>query len=96
MGQGAGVGEVKTTIRAIVLSVSLCTTAYILNRNFHDYTLLKRIAKAETKIAVLQDRFEISNKNAEMVIAEVRDIVTTAYSHIIPIRGGLLAIKEEP
>ncbi len=85
----------KTTILAIILAVSLCVSAYILNRNFQDNALMLRIAKAETKIVVLQDRFEVSNKNAHRVIEEVREIVTTAYSHVIPISGGLLAIKTE-
>ena len=90
----------KTTILAIILAVSLCTTAFILNRNFHGNALIKRIAKAEIEIVVLQDRFEISNKNAQMVIDEVKCIVQEGYapySKIIPISGGFLGIrKEEP
>ena len=85
----------KTTILAIILAISLCTTAYILNRNFHGNVLIERIAKTEIQMGLLQSKFEESNRNAQMVIEEVRKIVTTAYSHIIPVNKGFIAIKEE-
>jgi len=89
---------VKTTILAIMLSVSLCTTAYILNRNFHDRTMIERIAKAEIKIYLLRNRFEVSDANARRVIDEVKKIAQEGYapySHIIPISGGFLGVKKE-
>ena len=86
----------KTIILAIILAISLCTTAYILNRNFHGNVLIERIAKAEIKIAVLQDRFERDQHHAQRVIDEVKCIVQEGYapySHVIPIKGGFLGIK---
>ena len=88
----------RTTIIAIMLSVSLCGTAYILNRNFHDYTWLRRIAKAEIEIYLLQSKFEESNRNAQRVIDEVKCIVQEGYApydFIIPVPGGFLGIREK-
>ena len=85
----------KPTILAIILAVSLCASAYILADNSKLHLVNKRIAKAEIKIAVLQDRFTRDQHHAQRVIDEVREIVTTAYSHIIPVNKGFIAIKEE-
>ena len=85
----------KTIILAIILAVSLCTTAYILNRNFHGNVLIRRIAKAETKIAVLQDRFTRDQHHARWVVDEVKKIVIQGYApyeFIIPINRGFLGI----
>ena len=85
----------KTTILAIILAGSLCTSAFILNRNFHGNALIERIAKTEIQMGLLQSKFEESNKKAQMVIDEVKCIVQEGYapySHIIPTSKGYLGI----
>lgn len=92
----------KTTILAILLSVSLVVTAYILNRNFHGNVLIKRIERVELDMMALEDRYDSSNRNARRVIKEVKRIVEEGYahfyapfSHIIPVSGGFLGLREK-
>jgi len=92
----------KTTIIAIMLSVSLCTTAYILNRNFHGNVLIERIDRVELDMMALEDKYGSSERNARWVIKETKRIVEEGYahfyapfSHIIPVRGGFLGILAE-
>lgn len=87
----------KTTILAIILAVSLCTTAYILNRNFHGKVLIDRIERVERDMMVLEDKYDSSNRNARRVIKEVKRIVEEGYApydFIIPVSKGYLGIKK--
>lgn len=62
----------KTTlIIAIILAVSLCTTAYILNRNFHGNVLIQRLERVERDMMALEDEYGSSERNARRVIKEV-------------------------
>ncbi len=88
----------RTTILAIILAVSLCTTAYILNRNFHGNVLIQRLERVELDMMALEDEYGSSERNARWVIKEVQRIVEEGYapySRIIPIKGGFLGIKQD-
>lgn len=80
---------------ALLLALAILGSALILRQNPDVGALTERVEELEGEVAILQDRFEASDRNARMVIEEVQRIVVTGFSHVIPISGGLLAIERE-
>ena len=73
-------------IIALILALSLCVSAYILSYNPKPDNLIERIESVEAEMRALRVEF-IGYK------AEIRER-TRPYTHIIPVDGGLLGVRQ--
>ena len=76
----------KLTLIALILTLSLCFSAYMLNRNPEIEDLIERIEHVEAEVRAL--RVEMIGYKA--VIWER----TAPFTHVIPVSGGFLGITE--
>ncbi len=77
----------KLTLIALILALSLCVSAYLLSYKPEPDNLIERIEDVETEVQAL--RVEWIGYKAEIWER------TSPFTHIIPIDGGFLGIKEE-
>ncbi len=78
----------------LILALAICASAFILSRNPEIDALEKRYYQLEVDFSRLERRYDELQAKCEGVIAEVREIVTTGFSHVIPISGGFLGVKK--
>ena len=77
----------KLILIALILALSLCVSAYMLNRNPEIDDLRCRIEHVEAEVQALRGEF-IGYK------AEIRER-TRPYTHILPVSGGFLGVRED-
>ncbi len=78
----------KLTLIAIILALAIFTAASIFSRNPEIDALEKRYYHLEVQFRRLESRYDELQAKCEGVIAEVREIVTMEFSHVIPVAGG--------
>ena len=75
-------------IAITLLTLAICAFAFTLSRNPEIDALEKRYYQLEAQFNRLEFRYDELQAKCEGVIAEVREIVTMEFSHVIPISGG--------
>ena len=89
--------KMKTILLALILACTILAVPFLLDREdkFDIEDLQAELRSLKGRVAVLEYNAKHTENNANRAIRKVEEMVTTAYSHIIPVQGGLLAIKEE-
>ncbi len=76
-----------------IIALAICASACTLNSNPEIDALEKRYYHLEAQFRRLEFRYDELQAKCEGVIEEVREIVTTGFSHVIPISGGFLGVR---
>ena len=77
-----------------IIALTICIWIVVFSPNPEIDALEKRYYHLEAQFRRLEFRYDELQAKCEGVIAEVREIVTTGFSHVIPISGGFLGVRD--
>ena len=92
----------------IILALAICVSAYMFSRSPKVDTLVERIEEVEADMDILlsaveitlgnmariESRFETNNYKIKEGFAELKELLNREYTHIIPVSGGFLGVRD--